>query len=65
MVDTDLIFKVAGIGILIAILNTLLKQANKDEYAQLLTLVGVIVVFMVVIQLLAELFNSIKSVFNL
>ena len=61
----DLIFKVAGLGILISILHMVLKQSNKEEYAQLLTLVGVIIVFTVVIQLIGELFESVKGVFGL
>ncbi len=61
----DLIFKVAGLGILISILHMVLKQANKEEYAQLLTLVGVIIVFTVVVQLIGELFDSVKGVFGL
>ena len=61
----DLIFKVAGLGILISILHMVLKQANKEEYAQLLTLVGVIIVFTVVVQLIGELFDNVKGVFGL
>ncbi len=63
--DIDLIFKVAGIGILISILGSILKQSNKEEYAQILTLVGVIIVFTVVIQLIGQLFASVRTVFKL
>lgn len=63
--DIDLIFKVAGIGILISILGAILKQSNKEEYAQILTLVGVIIVFTVVVQLIGQLFANVKTVFRL
>jgi len=63
--DIDLIFKIAGIGILISILNMVLKQANKEEQAQMLTLVGVVVVLMMVIGLIQKLFTSVRSVFGL
>lgn len=63
--DIDLIFKVAGIGILISILGAILKQSNKEEYAQILTLVGVIIVFTVVVQLIGQLFTNVKTVFKL
>ncbi|MCG8512882.1 MAG: stage III sporulation protein AC [Halanaerobiales bacterium] len=62
--DFNLIFKIAGIGIFISIINMVLKQADKEEQAQMLTLVGVILVLMVVIQLISELFNDVRSVFQ-
>ena len=62
--DIDLIFKIAGIGIFISIINMVLKQANKEEQAQLLTLVGLIIVLMVVIQLINELFADVREVFQ-
>ncbi|MFW6238495.1 MAG: stage III sporulation protein AC [Bacillota bacterium] len=62
--DINLIFKIAGLGIFISIINILLKQANKDEQAQMLTLVGVIVVLTVVIQLINQLFMDVRRVFR-
>ena len=62
--DIDLIFKIAGIGIFISIINIVLKQADKEEQAQMLTLVGVIIVLMVVIRLINELFNNVRTVFR-
>ncbi len=62
--DINLIFKIAGIGIFISIINIVLKQADKEEQAQMLTLVGVIVVLMIVIQLIGELFNDVRTVFK-
>ncbi|MBS4007819.1 MAG: stage III sporulation protein AC [Clostridium sp.] len=63
--NVDLLFRIAGIGILISVLNIVLKQAGKEEQAQMLTLVGVVVVLLMVIQLINELFLSIKTIFNL
>lgn len=63
--DVDLIFKIAAIGIVIAVLNTVLIRSGKEEYAYLTTLVGVVVVLGVVIRLVSELFNDVKALFNL
>jgi stage III sporulation protein AC len=63
--DINLIFRIAGIGILISVLNMVLKQAGKEEQAQMLTLAGVIIVLMMVIQLIQRLFNDVRSVFGL
>lgn len=62
--DVSLIFKIAGIGILISVLNMVLKQAGKEEQGQMLTLVGVVIVLMMVIQLINQLFHNIRSVFG-
>jgi len=63
--NIDLIFKIAGIGILVAVLNAILKHAGKEEQGHLVTLAGLAIVFMWVIQLLANLFEQVKSVFKL
>ena len=61
----DLLFQIVGIGIFISVLNIVLKQAGREEQAQLLTLVGVVIVFLLVIQLVGELFHSFRTIFNL
>lgn len=63
--NVDLIFKIAGLGILISVLNIILKQAEKEEQAQMLTLAGVVVVLIMVVQLINELFSMVRSVFHL
>ncbi|MEN6348385.1 MAG: stage III sporulation protein AC [Syntrophomonas sp.] len=63
--DVDIIFRVAGIGILISVLSIVLKQAKKEEQAEMLTLVGVVVVLIIVVQLMNQLFTVARSVFNL
>ena len=61
----DLLFQIVCIGNFISVLNIVLKQAGKEEQAQLLTLVGVVIVFLMVIQLIGELFYSFRNIFNL
>jgi stage III sporulation protein AC len=65
MIDVDIIFTIAGLGILISVLNIILKQADKEEQAQMLTLAGVVVVLIMVVQLINELFDVVRSVFHL
>lgn len=61
----DLIFKIAGVGILVAVLNSILKHAGKEEQGHIVTLAGLAIVFIWVIQLLGNLFDQVKSVFRL
>jgi stage III sporulation protein AC len=63
--DINLIFRIAGIGILISVLNMVLKQAGKEEQAQMLTLAGVVIVLFMVIHLIQRLFSDVRSVFGL
>ena len=63
--DIDIIFRIAGIGILISVLSIVLKQAQKEEQAEMLTLAGVVVVLIIVVQLMNQLFIVVRSVFNL
>ena len=62
--DISIIFRIAAIGIITAIVNQLLKKADKDEIATLVTLVGLILVLLVVIDLVNELFGSLSSIFG-
>ena len=63
--DVDLVFKIAAIGILVAVLNILLSRAGRDEQALMTTLAGLVVVLVLVIQKISELFDLIKSLFSL
>lgn len=65
MGGVDLIFKVAAIGILVAVLNQLLVRSGREDQAMLTTLAGLIVVLLMVIDQISYLFDTIKSVFNL
>lgn len=62
--DVDLIFKVAAIGMLVAILNILLKKSDRDEQALLVTIIGLIIVLLIVVQEVAKLFDTIRSLFG-
>ena len=63
--DVDLIFKIAAIGIIVAVLNQVLIRAGREEQAMMTTLAGLIVVLMMIIQQISALFNKVKSVFGL
>ena len=63
--DVDLVFKIAAIGILVAVLNILLSRAGRDEQALMTTIAGLVVVLVLVIQKISELFDQIKSLFSL
>ncbi|MEH6940357.1 MULTISPECIES: stage III sporulation protein AC [Bacillus] len=62
-IEVGLIFKIAGVGIVIAFINTLLEQINKKEYSQWVTLFGFIYILFMVAQIMDQLFEKIKSVF--
>ena len=63
--DVDLVFKIAAIGIQVAVLNILLSRAGRDEQALMTTIAGLVVVLVLVIQKISELFDLIKSLFSL
>ncbi|WP_047984162.1 stage III sporulation protein AC [Ornithinibacillus californiensis] len=61
--DASILFQIAGIGIIVALIHTILKQMGKEEIAQFVTLLGFIIVLVVVINGLSDLFQQIRSVF--
>jgi stage III sporulation protein AC len=63
--DIDLIFKIAAIGILIAILNQLLVRAGREDMATMTTIAGLIIVLLMVVDLVSNLFESVRRIFNL
>lgn len=63
--DVDFIFKIAAIGIIVAVLNLVLTRAGREEQAMMTTLAGLVVVLMMVITQISELFSAIKSMFGL
>jgi len=65
MINVDLIFKIAAIGILVSVLNQVLKHAGREEQAMMTTLVGIVVVLMIVINLISNLFDTVKTMFQL
>ena len=62
--DVDLIFKIAAIGILVAVLNQVLIRSGRDEQATMTTLAGVVVVLMMLAQKIADLFDLVKTLFE-
>lgn len=63
--EVDLIFRIAAIGILVAVLNQVLSRSGRDEQAMMVTLTGLVVVLMMVVQEISALFNLVKTLFNL
>ena len=63
--DVDLIFKIAAVGILVAVLNLLLSRSGRDEQALMTTLAGLVVVLVIIVREISELFSLIKSLFGL
>lgn len=63
--EVDLIFRIAAIGILVAVLNQVLIRAGRDEQAMMTTLAGLVVVLMMVVREIAALFTLVKTLFQL
>lgn len=63
--DVDLIFKIAAIGILVAVLNLLLMRSGREEQALMTTLAGLVVVLMMLVQQISDLFDLVKTLFSL
>ncbi|MPN00239.1 hypothetical protein SDC9_147433 [bioreactor metagenome] len=62
--EVDLIFKIAAVGILVSVLNQVLISTKREDQALLVTLTGVVVVLMMVVQQINDLFNLVKTLFN-
>lgn len=62
--DLDIIFKIAGVGIIVSVLNMVLKKSDREEYGVIVTIAGLIVVLLVIINEIASLFDTVKSVFG-
>ena len=62
--NVDLVFKIAAIGILVAVLNQLLIRSGREEQAMMTTLAGLVVVLMILVQEISDLFDLIKTLFR-
>lgn len=62
--NVDLIFKVAAIGIIVAVLNQVLIRSGREDQAMMTTLAGLIVVLLIIVTEISNLFNTIKSLFG-
>ncbi len=63
--NVDLVFKIAAIGILVAVLNQVLIKADRQEIAMMTTIAGLVIVLMMVIELISGLFETVKTIFQL
>ena len=61
----DIIFKIAAIGLVTAIVNQLLKKADKDEIATLVTLAGLVIVLLMIVDMIGQLFTARRTLFAL
>lgn len=61
----DLIFKIAAIGIIVAVLNQVLIRSGREEQAMMTTLAGIIVVLTLIVTEISDLFRTVKSLFDL
>ena len=63
--DVNLIFQIAGIGIIVSVMNMLLARSGRDEQAMMITLAGLVIVLFMVVNKIAQLFETIKTVFGI
>ena len=63
--DVDLIFKIAAVGLLVAVLNLLLSRSGREEQALMTTIAGLVVVLVLLVREIAGLFDLIKELFDL
>jgi len=63
--NIDLLFKIAGVGILVAVLNQVLAKAGREDQAMMTTLTGIVIVLMMVINEISTLFETVRTVFKL
>lgn len=63
--DISMVFRIAGIGILVAVITQLLKQTGRDDMALLAAITGLVIALMMVVDLIADLFESLRRIFNL
>ena len=62
--DIDLIFRIAGLGIIVAVLSQLLSRSGRDEQALMITIAGLVVVLFILTEQIGSLFDQIKSIFG-
>ena len=63
--DVDIIFKIAAIGILITVITQVLKKSDRDDIATLVSIAGLIIVLTLVVNMIGDLFETIKNIFSL
>ncbi len=63
--DLSIIFKIAAVGLITAVINQVLKRADKDEIATIVTLAGLVIVLIMIINMIGQLFDTLKTVFGM
>ena len=63
--DIGILFKIAGIGIIITVICQILKKSDRDDIATLVSIVGLVIVLAVVVVIVGDLFNEIQAIFGL
>ena len=63
--NIDLLFKIAGVGIIVAVLHQILTKAGREDQAMMITLAGIVIVLTIVIKEISGLFTTVRTVFNL
>ena len=63
--DLSIIFKIAAVGLITAVINQVLKRADKDEIATIVTLAGLVIVLIMIINMIGQLFATLKTVFGM
>lgn len=62
--EVEFIFQIAGIGIIVAVMNMILSRSGRDEQALMITIAGLVIVLAMVVNRIAELFETVKTVFG-
>lgn len=63
--DIELLFKIAGIGIIVAVLHQILTKAGREDQAMMITLAGMIIVLTLIVKEISTLFTTVRTVFSL
>ena len=64
-INVDMIFKIAAIGIIVAVLNQLLIRSGREDQAMMTTLAGIVVVLFIIISMISQFFSAVKTMFML
>ena len=62
--EVEFIFQIAGIGIIVAVMNMILSRSGRDEQALMITIAGLVIVLAMVVNRIAQLFETVKTVFG-
>lgn len=65
MAEVDLLFKLAGLGVAVAVLSQVLNRAGREELGTLVTVAGLVIALFLVVNLVSDLFTSLKNLFSL